>query len=236
MSEGSKNSRSFEDSGRSDEEDSKDGAFSEDGGSETPQVRKSTRESRAPVMYSPSANYLLLTKNGEPFLFRSLEVKEEQDGNKRYKARLVVKGFQQKRGVKYNEIFSLVVKMTTIRLVLSIVASEDLHLEQLDVKIAFLHGDLNEDIYMTQSEGFQSAGKKENLKCRLKKIMYGLIQVPRLRYLKFDTFMQKDKNEEPCRDVHQVGDEREVEVLRNFKWPPSELITKDVVLPERGYS
>ncbi|GKD63449.1 hypothetical protein Tco_1305557, partial [Tanacetum coccineum] len=43
-------------------------------------------------------------------------------------------------------------------------------------------------------------------------------------------------NEEPCRDVHQIGDEREVEVLRSLNWPPSELITEDGVLPERGYS
>ncbi|GKB36172.1 hypothetical protein Tco_0881114 [Tanacetum coccineum] len=64
-SEGSKNSGSFEDSGRSDEEDSEDGAFSEEGGSETPQVRRSNKESRAPVRYSSSANYLLLTENGE---------------------------------------------------------------------------------------------------------------------------------------------------------------------------
>ncbi|GKF31909.1 retrovirus-related pol polyprotein from transposon TNT 1-94, partial [Tanacetum coccineum] len=81
------------------------------------------------------------------------KVKEEQNGRKRYKARLVVKDFQQKRGVDYNEIFSPVVKMTTMRLVLSIVASEDLHLEQLDIKTAFLHGDLDEDIYMTQPKG-----------------------------------------------------------------------------------
>ncbi|GJR87471.1 hypothetical protein Tco_0211482, partial [Tanacetum coccineum] len=65
-SEGSKNSRSFEDSGRSDEEDSKDRASSKEGGSETLQLRRSTIKSRAPVMYPPSANYLLLTKNGEP--------------------------------------------------------------------------------------------------------------------------------------------------------------------------
>ncbi|GJT93971.1 putative RNA-directed DNA polymerase [Tanacetum coccineum] len=164
MSEGSENSRSFKDSGRSNEKDTEDGASFKEGGSETPQVRRSSRESRAPVRYSPSANYMLMIENGElesysealrkkalqsKWVFR---VKEEQDGKKRYKARLVVKGFQQKRRVDYNEIFSLVVKMTTIGLVLSIIASKDLHLEQLDVKTTFLHGDLDEDIYMTQPE------------------------------------------------------------------------------------
>ncbi|GKC81474.1 hypothetical protein Tco_1137191, partial [Tanacetum coccineum] len=73
-SKGSENSESFKDSGRSDEEYSKDGASSKKGGSETPQVRRSTRESMAPVRYSLSANYLLLTENGEPdTYFRSLE-------------------------------------------------------------------------------------------------------------------------------------------------------------------
>ncbi|GKD95841.1 retrovirus-related pol polyprotein from transposon TNT 1-94 [Tanacetum coccineum] len=119
------------------------------------------------------------------------QVKEDQDGKKRYKARLVVKGFQEKHGVDYNEIFSPVVKMTTIRLVLSIVAAENLHLEQLDVKTAFLHGHLDEDIYMTQLEGFQSAGQEENLVCKLNKSLYGLKQAPRQWYLKFDNFMQR---------------------------------------------
>ena len=63
------------------------------------------------------------------------------------KARMVVKGFQQREGIDFNEIFSHVVKLTTIGSALSIVAAEDLYLEQLNVKIAFLHGDL-EDIYM----------------------------------------------------------------------------------------
>nr|GEZ14054.1 putative retrovirus-related Pol polyprotein from transposon TNT 1-94 [Tanacetum cinerariifolium] len=66
MNEGSKNSGNFEDSGRSNEEYSKDGESSKDGGSETPYVRRSNRESRDPVRYSPSANYLQLTENGKP--------------------------------------------------------------------------------------------------------------------------------------------------------------------------
>lgn len=72
---------------------------------------------------------------------------------------------------------SPVVKMTTIRLVLSIVAAEGLHLEQLDVKTAFLHGDLDEDIYMAQPEGFQVAGK-EDWVCKLKRSLYGLNKHP----------------------------------------------------------
>ena len=75
-------------------------------------------------------------------------IKNEHDGSKRYKARLVVKGFQQKEGIDYIEIFSLVVKMSTIRLVLGMVTAENLHLEQLDVKTAFFHCDLEEDLYM----------------------------------------------------------------------------------------
>ncbi|GJY12254.1 retrovirus-related pol polyprotein from transposon TNT 1-94 [Tanacetum coccineum] len=201
-SEGSENSESFEDSGRSDEY-SEDGASFKEGGSETPQVRRSTRVSRAPVrkaiieeMVSLKTNKacslvrLLARKNASQSLGMFM-VKEEQDGSKRYKARLMVKGFQQKRGVDYNEIFSPVVKMTTIRLVLSIVAAKDLYLEQLDVKTTFLHGDLDEDIYMTQSKGFQSAGKEENLMCKLNKSLYGLKQKPRQQCLKFDSFMQR---------------------------------------------
>ena len=78
------------------------------------------------------------------------KLKEEEGGKKRFKARLVVKGFVQKKGIDFDEIFSPVVKMTSIRIVLSLLATEDFHLEQLGIKTTFLHGDLDEEIYMTQ--------------------------------------------------------------------------------------
>ena len=118
------------------------------------------------------------------------KIKDEPDGQIRFKARLVVKGFLQRKGIDYTEIFSPVVKLTTIRVLLSIVAAENLHLEQMDVKTAFLHGDLEEDIYMKQPEGYEVPGK-EHLVCRLKKSLYGLKQAPRQWYKKFDSFMSK---------------------------------------------
>ena len=125
-------------------------------------------------------------------------IKEEHDGNKRYKTRLVVKGFQQKEGVDYNEIFSLVVKLTIIRLVLKIIAAENLHFKQLDVKTVFFHGDLEEELYMRQPEGFIKENRK-NLICRLKKSLYGLKQAPRQWYKKFDSFKQSRFHQMPSR-------------------------------------
>jgi hypothetical protein len=106
------------------------------------------------------------------------KLKEEDGGKKRYKARLVVKGFVQKKGIDFDEIFSPVVKMTSIRTILSLVAVEELHLEQLDVRTTFLHGDLEEEIYMQQPQGYEVKGK-ENLVSRLKKILYSLKKYPR---------------------------------------------------------
>ncbi|KAL6323541.1 hypothetical protein AAG906_039119 [Vitis piasezkii] len=104
------------------------------------------------------------------------KIKNEHDGSKRYKARLV--------------IFSPIVKMSTIRLVLGMVAAENLHIEQLDVKTSFLYGDLEEDLYMIQPEGFIVQGQ-ENLVCKLRKSLYGLKQAPRQWYKNFDNFMHR---------------------------------------------
>ena len=90
----------------------------------------------------------------------------------------MVKGYSQIKGIDYAEIFSPVVKLTSIQILLSVVASKNLHLEQMDVKIMFLHGDLHKEIYMQQPEGFVVPGK-EHMVCKLTRSLYGLKQAPR---------------------------------------------------------
>ena len=84
------------------------------------------------------------------------------------------------------------VKIVSIRIVLALVALFDLELQQLEVKTAFLHGDLDEEIYIEQPEGFVQH-RNEKFVCRLKKSLYGLKQSPRQWYKKFDSFMLSQK-------------------------------------------
>ncbi|MCO5577570.1 hypothetical protein L7F22_031401 [Adiantum nelumboides] len=118
-----------------------------------------------------------------------------------YKARLVAKGFKQEYGVNFQELFSPVVKMTTLRMLFALVATKDMELDQMDVITAFLHGDLEEEIYMQQPKGFVQKGK-EYLVWKLLKSLFGLKQSSRQWYHKFDAFMRsldyKRGNEDPC--------------------------------------
>ena len=91
----------------------------------------------------------------------------------RYKARLVAQGFSQTRGMDYDETFCPVVRMESLRTVISLAASNGLELHQLDVTTAFLNGKLDEEVYMKQPEGLVEEGR-EDLVCQLKRSLYSL--------------------------------------------------------------
>ena len=112
------------------------------------------------------------------------KTKRDAEGKiERYKARLVAKGYNQKEGIDYTETFSPVSTKDALRIIMALVAYLDLELHQMDVKTAFLNGDLSEEIYMLQPDGFV---EDEGKVCKLQKSIYGLKQASRQWYLKFD--------------------------------------------------
>jgi hypothetical protein len=119
------------------------------------------------------------------------KVKKKPDGSvERYKARLVAKGFKQWYGIDYLDTFSLIIKPTTIHLVLSYVVANNWCLWQLDVKNAFLHGFFEEDVYIKQPPGYESSQYPETV-CKLDRTLYGLKQAPRAWYSRLSTKLQE---------------------------------------------
>jgi hypothetical protein len=115
------------------------------------------------------------------------KIKRKADGSiDRYKGRLVEKGYKQQYGIDYEDTFSPVVKIATIRLVLSLAVARGWCLRQLDVQNAFLHGILEEEVYMKQPPGFEK-DNTAHLVCKLDKALYGLKQAPRAWYSRLST-------------------------------------------------
>jgi hypothetical protein len=113
----------------------------------------------------------------------------------------MAKGFTQREGIDYTEIFSPVSCKDSLRIIMALVAHYDLELHQMDVKTTFLNGDMLENVYMAQPKGF-AIKEKEHMGCHMRKSIYGLKQASRQWYLKFDetirSFGFKENEEDNC--------------------------------------
>ncbi|KAJ9558488.1 hypothetical protein OSB04_013102 [Centaurea solstitialis] len=174
---------------------------------QTQDLRRSSREAMKAEMQSMYDNQVWELTDlpqhckavGRKWVFKK---KTDMDGNVHtFKARLVAKGFTQTDGIDYDETFSPVAMLKSIRILMAIAAYFNYEIWQMDVKTAFLNGKLTEDVYMEQPEGFEDP-KNPNKVCKLLKSIYGLKQASRSWNLHFDERIKEfgfAKSEfEPC--------------------------------------
>ncbi|GJX22080.1 zinc finger, CCHC-type containing protein [Tanacetum coccineum] len=125
---------------------------------------------------------------GLKWLFK---IKRNVDGSiMKYKARLVAKGYVQQPGIDFDEVFTPVARLETIRLLIALTAGKGWKIHHLDVKTGFLHGELKEEVYVVQPEGFEKPGEEEKV-YKLAKSLYGLRQAPRAWNIKLDNTLKE---------------------------------------------
>lgn len=109
----------------------------------------------------------------------------------KYKARLVVKGYSQQHGIDYTEVYAPVARMDTVRMIIAFAAQRGWNLYQLDVKSAFLQGELKEDVFVEQPRGYEKKGS-EHMVYKLQKALYGLKQAPRAWFSRIESYFIKE--------------------------------------------
>jgi hypothetical protein len=144
---------------------------------------KSAMDDEFHVLVKNKTWHLIPPQKGSRWVYK---IKRKQvESLDRYKSRLVAKGFKQRYEIDYEDTFSPLVKAVTIRNILSLVVSRGWTMRQLDVKIAFLHGFLEEEVYMKQPPGYEDQSHP-NYICKFDKALYGLKQAPRAWYFKVE--------------------------------------------------
>ena len=112
------------------------------------------------------------------------------DGSiEKYKARFVSRAFSQKEGIDYDKTFALMARYTSIRTIISVVSIISWKMYQMDVKIAFLNGNIEQEVFIEQHEGFVLHSREPHV-CRLRKFLYGLKQAPKVWYERIDRFLK----------------------------------------------
>lgn len=118
------------------------------------------------------------------------KIKRDANGDIiKYKARLVAKGYVQEQGVDFDEVFAPVTRIETVHLLLALAAKHNCEVHHLNVETAFLNGEILEDVYVVQPEGFIKKGQ-EHLVYKLIKVLYGLCQAPRAWYAKLNKSLE----------------------------------------------
>jgi len=161
-------------------------------GEHSKQWKKATNDEFDSLMHNDTWELVPRKKNMKVLQNRWIfRVKYHANGEvERFKARLVIKGFMQIYGIDYLEVYSPVVRLETLRVLLTLAAVWDYEVHQMDAMTVFLNGKIDVEVYMEQPEGYKVKGK-EDWVCRLKKSLYGLKQAPRVWFQLLKMFLEE---------------------------------------------